>query len=650
MKKYIIKQEDDTDCGACALLSIIKYYEGYVPLEVIKNDTLTNELGTNFYYLKLAAEKYGFNTIGKKITELKNIKLPCIAQLNMAGFHHFITIYKIDEKITYMDSSKGIVVASEKEFSQLFTGYILELTPAGKIMKYENSKVFKTMIVDIYHKYLKEICFLFFLSLVIVILFLVTGLNPVLLKNKSLIPLVIILSFSKILISYIKNSIMSRLNKKINIDLLKSYLERILNLPLKYMQLKKTGDFINRINDLENIKNLLSKSLLDILINSLMLIFGVLVLLLLEIKLTAILLLVTVFYTFILLRVNRKTYQKIILSIESENNLMDKIIEYLNNIKTVKTNPLGYFKDNLNDKVIESGNSKLSLEKIINIFELISSSFEEVIMIIILVYYYYCGADISTILIYITIYSYYLGSIKYYVNLLPSVMYFKDVITRIKSIYDISEEIPKYQIGKQDLYLQNISYSFDNINPILNNFNLKIKSGNKVLIKGVNGSGKSTLLDIIYGSITDYSGLVIKSEKISYFSQNDNLFSGTILENIILNNKYDKQKLYRISQILLLDNLIKSKPNGYYSRVSTLSNLSGGECQKIMLARSLYQDFDILLLDESLNKIFKEERQIILQNIFNTYKNKIIIHISHHFDNVKYDQIINLTARKEKIC
>ena len=73
MKKYIVKQEDEFDCGACSLLSIIKYYDGYVPLEVIKIDTLTNEMGTNLYNIKTASIKYGFDASGIKTNDLKNI-------------------------------------------------------------------------------------------------------------------------------------------------------------------------------------------------------------------------------------------------------------------------------------------------------------------------------------------------------------------------------------------------------------------------------------------------------------------------------------------------------------------------------------------------------------------------------------------------
>ena len=650
MKRYIVRQEDMADCGACSLLSVIRYYEGNVPLEIIKTDTLTTETGTNFYYLKEAGQKYGFNSRGKKVEKLNNLVFPCIVQIKDNNYLHFITIYKVSDRVTYMDPAKGIVVKPLNEFYQLFTGYVLELIPFGTIIKYEDNKLFQKIILNIYKIHYKTLILLFILALFVVSLFLVTGFNPWFLKNKKLITLVIILSFSKILIIYIKNNLMSHLNKKINITLLKNYLNQILNLPLKYLQLKKTGDLVNRINDLDNIKNLFSKLLLEILINGFLLIGGLIFLFFMEIKLTFILFFITFIYAIILLKINKKTYYKIISNIESNNNLMDKIIEYLNNIKTIKTNPLNYFKKNLDILIDNNENKKYSLDKILNLFEFIMNFFEELMMIIILIYYYHYQINLSVILIYLSIFNYYLSSLKYYLNLLPMYMYYKDVISRIKSIYEISPDDKNYQINDELLRLTDISYKANKFKPIFKNFNLTIEYGNKVLIKGPNGSGKTTLLDIIYGCIKDYKGTVLRSKNVSYINQNSKLFSGTILENIILDQKFDDKRLTKVLKIVLLDEFIKNISNGLETQMTSLLNISGGESQKIILARGLYQYFDTLLLDESLSEIALSDRKKIIQNIFKIFSCKTIIVVNHNSDDIKYDQIINLTAERRGIC
>ncbi|MDD2504725.1 MAG: cysteine peptidase family C39 domain-containing protein [Bacilli bacterium] len=647
MKKYIIKQEDNADCGACALLSIIKYYKGYIPLEVIKIDTLTSSEGTNFYNLKMASIKYGFTATGFKTTNLKNIRLPCIAQIKINNFCHFITIYEINENITYIDPASGIHKVPLNEFNQMFTGYILELIPAGKIIKYEKNQIFQKILIDIYKRHLKKIIMIFFIMLTVVALSLITGFNPLLLKNTKLIPLIIIISLIKISLTYVKNNLISHLNKEVNISLLENYLERIFNLPLKYLQLKMPGDFLNRIKDLDSVKSLFSKTILDVIIITLLVIFSAILLFIIEFRLTILLFFISLVYIIVLYILNKTIYNKIIFSIESDNNLIDKIVEYLNKVLTIKTNRSLFFKNNISFLIKDSNIKKLDLEKKTNKFEFISSLFEEIVMVLILIYFYNYSIKVEFILLYLMIFNYYFDGIKYYINLLPMIMYFKDIFHRIKSIYDIEIEIPKKKLDK-NIYLNNISYTYNNIDYVLENITLKIPIGNKVLIKGTNGSGKSTLLDIIYGNITDYEGLATYNNKISYIHQDAEIFQGSIIDNITLGKKYDAKKILLISKVLLLDKLINSKLNGVNFTITNLSNLSGGEKQKIILARALYNDFNILLLDESLNEIAKDERKLILKNLFKHYKLKTIIYISHHKDNLNYDQIIDLTARKEK--
>ena len=69
-RKFIVKQHDIKDCGICCLESIIKYYKGYIPLEILRLDTKTNNNGTTAYNLLKTAKKYGLNGIGKKIKDI----------------------------------------------------------------------------------------------------------------------------------------------------------------------------------------------------------------------------------------------------------------------------------------------------------------------------------------------------------------------------------------------------------------------------------------------------------------------------------------------------------------------------------------------------------------------------------------------------
>ena len=649
MNKYFIKQQDESDCGACSLLSIILFYKGYIPLEIIKIDTLTNANGTNFLYIKKAGEKYGFDVTGKHTYDLNNIKLPCIAHLNIEGYNHFVVIYKVENKITYMDPSSGKVIMDKPDFINIFTGNILEFIPSSKIIKCKKNKKFNNILKNIYLNNITSIILLLVLLILLIIFSLVSNFNLILIKNNKLIFLVFIILISKVVINYLKNIIMSHLNKNINNSLLKNYINHIFNLPLKYLQLKKPGDLINRINDLHNIKDFFSNVVIELFINIIFFIGSFILLFILNRTLTLILLPLVFIYLVVIIFLNKDIYTKIINVIDSDNKLMDLVIEYLNKISTIKALKSSYFINNINKSINNNLNNKLNLDLKINKIELVKNFLEEIMLVLILIIYYQLNNDYMMMIIYISVYNYFIESIKFFVNIIPNYLYFKDIYKRIKSIFDlesIKNNINKYKDG--EIVVNNLSYSHNNINNIFSNFNLKIKNGDKVLLQGLNGSGKSTLLGLFTGLDDDYTGNIKISSNICYIEQNSQLFSDSILNNIILDKKYDKLKFNQIAKLTFLNDIIQNKPNGYNTNINSLINLSGGEKQKIIIARGLYNDFNILIMDESLSEISQKIRKKILLNIFKYYQNKTIIYVSHQDEKINFNQKIYLIARKDK--
>jgi len=651
MHRYIVQQANEVDCGAACLASIIKYYRGFVPLEIIKVDTLTNHYGTNFYHLKLAALKYGLVARGLKVDNLMKPRLPCVAQLNVNGYNHFVVIYKINKTITLMDPSKGMVKLDEAAFNQRFSGYILEIIPNGKVIRMSKQNAFIPFLKGVIKSYAKELMLLLILSLPIIGLTIASSFNFILIMEYQLVYLAIIFVSLNIFLSYIKNYIMALLNQKINLAIIEGYLEHIFNLPLKYLQLKKSGELTNLIKDLYQVKDFFSKVLVDSVFNTLLLVLTLIVLLLLNYQLTLIMFLTMIAYFLISYWLNTKLYQKITTLMNQEGELMDLLIESLSQIKTIKNSSLRYFLNRIKKQLRLTTHDKYRLEQTERIISSVNFIFEESLFLIILVYHFYCHAQYLSLMLYFMLYNYYFNSFKYYLNLLPVLMYFKSVFNRLGGIFSLPKELsrPITKSTHPMVKISNLSFSYNQLDTVLVDLNLWFKTGDKVLITGQNGSGKSTLLDIISGNQNDYQGKMIIKGIVSYIPQSAGLFKGTILENILLGQKLIPEKLNHIANITALNKLIEGKSYGYETPISSF-NLSGGEKQKIILARGLYQDFDILLLDESLSQIAPTERELILKHLFNYYQNKIIIHVSHQHDQLIYGQRIILTARKEERC
>ena len=207
-------------------------------------------------------------------------------------------------------------------------------------------------------------------------------------------------------------------------------------------------------------------------------------------------------------------------------------------------------------------------------------------------------------------------------------------------------------VSIDSLSIKNLNFSYSK--PIIRNFNIEIKKGDTIFLYGESGTGKSTLLDIICGliqpnigdiyinnshKITEYNSNILL-KKISYVSQFPDVLEQSIYQNITLNfdgiNKKD-EKFDKIVSMVSVDEILKSKNITCDTVLEEKGcNLSGGEKQRINIARSLYKDFDLLIMDEATNSLDLETEKKILKNIINFAKNKILIFSSHNIELKKY--------------
>lgn len=664
MKNIVVRQEDEADCGACCLLSVIKHYNGFIPLEYVKVDTLTTKEGTTFYNLKVAAEKYGFEVSGKKEYDLSKIKLPAVAQIKINNFYHFVVIVKIDnDMIVVMDPATGKNKLKLSKFKEIFTGYVLELFPISNIVNIKVQSLFLKLLKNVI---LQNKCLfikIFVLTLVICLLLIVSTLlvNSIFSLSSFNLIILIILILSKIVINYLKNVYVFKLNKNLNESLSTDYIRKIFFLPFKYLCLRKEGDLVSRFDDITVIKENISVTIVESLVNFLIIVSTSIMLYILNKRIFMIVIIITLFVLLIVYFHNKKMYQDLERTIDSNASLTDTVISFISNIWTVKIiTDIKYYFNKIKDIIIDNSNQNYSLNKKIALNELLISSYTELVLILIIVFNSYLKLSVGALLSFIFINNYFISSISYFCIMMPNIMFFKSAYRRINSIYYLEDENYKgVSFINGNILIKNLTYNIG-LNKVFNNFSLNINMGDNILIKGSNGSGKSSLLNMFYGIIDDYEGSIsvggipikdfsLKSLRshISYVNQNQKLIPGTLLENIILGGKLEEDKLKIIEKMLNLDRIYQTKYNGLNSVIR--DNFSGGEVQKIILARALYKNFDILLLDEALSQIDISERKKILQNICEYYKTKTIIMVSHNKEYYKFDKIIFLNNRKEKV-
>ena len=182
-----------------------------------------------------------------------------------------------------------------------------------------------------------------------------------------------------------------------------------------------------------------------------------------------------------------------------------------------------------------------------------------------------------------------------------------------------------------------------------------------MILKGPSGCGKSTVCNILNKYIDDYDGCItlgnidIKDlnietirNNIIYINQEENITSGTIKENIVLGKEVSENDFQRICKLCKIDEIVKKRPLRYNTFISPdEKNISGGEKQRIILARALLNNFNVLLLDEALSEVDLELELNIINNIKKYFKNKTILYISHKKYPKIFDKVVTL---ERKLC
>ena len=243
-----------------------------------------------------------------------------------------------------------------------------------------------------------------------------------------------------------------------------------------------------------------------------------------------------------------------------------------------------------------------------------------------------------------------LPSIQRLLHEINGIVFSEETLNNIYAILrqDIEEEGEGPVNFTSSIKFENVCFQYMTGKEVITNISLEIKKGEKVAFIGESGSGKSTFVDIITGIHKPISGTVyidntaltngnIRSwrKKIGYIPQTIYLFDGTVAENVSFGSDYNEDKIKTA--------LIKANVWGFLSQkdgINTLVGdagiqLSGGQQQRICIARALYDDPEVLVLDEATSSLDYETEQKIMDEVYNVSANKTLIVIAHRLSTVE---------------
>ncbi len=664
----LITQDGFKDCGPTCLLMIIKHYKGNVPIEKLKELCKTDKSGTTAYHLIETAKMCGFTSYANRCKldnlDSSNTIFPAIAYVLVDGkYQHFVVIEKINfnkKKVYIKDPIGKNYILSYLEFEKIYKDIIIFLYPNRNVINETNPSILK-FLYNLLKPLKKELIHTITISFIITFLSIITTFYMQTLfdavdNSKIYLILVflifIIIYIIKIASEYIRNKLIVLLNQKIDLNLSLSSFTDIINLPYSHYKKNTTGEIVSKVNDISSVRDFINRVTVTII--DIPLIFVALVFIyLINFNLFILTIVFILIYILIMLLFSKIINHYIFKCTELKALTTSYMVESINAYDYINgCNCRDSILSKFRKKAVDLSKEMTKFENVYNIELLFMKILDELgfVIIIFIGILLVVNNDIrlGQLLTFNFLFNYAVDPFK---NLIEFTNIIKQSNISIKKLINLIRKDEKSGIiekeMKGDIVFKNLSFSFNDVDNTLNNINLKIKDKSKVMIIGKSGSGKSTLFKLLkkYYKVNRNSIFIdgidindyIKSD-IVYVSQNEILFTDTIKENI------NSDDLISLSKICMVDDIIKNMPLGYNTLIEENGfNLSGGEAQRIILARAISKKFNILIIDEGLNQTDISMERKILSNLIKEYKDKTIIYISHRLDNKDlFDNVIKI--------
>lgn len=678
MKKYIVKQNGYKDCGPSCLLSIMKYYGVEASHEEVTMNLKTTREGTNAFNIINGSRLYGFDGYASHysyddIIDSK-VTFPIICHCKKDNYLHFIVVYKVNRNsLIIMDPSSNITKITKEKFKEMYLNTSIIIYPIKQVNN--NFTKDKNLIKTYIWLNKNELLKILFINIFIILLgitlnyysyitidYILPNYNHKLLISCT--TLFVLSLFTKTILQFINNKIIINLNKKLSKELNNDYIRKLFYLPYQFFKNKSSSEIMTRMNDLKLFLDILLSIITTSLSNILLILISLILLIIINYKLFLIYLIELILYTLIILINKNKiknTSEELMINEEKYNkSLNDNICSYEINKNLNLINNLLIFNQIKYSSYIKTKSTYQNIKNKENILKDFISNLSYISFIFLSIIFINKNIlSLGNFILFSSIIVYFIDPIKSILDLSESIDYIKNIYKRINDLLLIKnvkeEETDKIIDG--DICIKDLSYSPNNVDYIFNNVSFNIKKGSKFLLYGSSGNGKSTIMKILLKYLREYKGNIlinninlkdinsnIISNSFTYISQNNYINNDTLKNNIIYYRDISTNEYEKVINICNLETLrSRSILRDNYVIEDNGFNISGGEKQKIILARSLLKNSNYIVLDEALSEVSLDEEKEIIGKIFDTFKDKTIIYISHK------KEIIDLFNEKYKL-
>ncbi|MEH2154523.1 peptidase domain-containing ABC transporter [Nostoc sp.] len=675
MKYQFVKQHSEEDCGAACLAAIAKYYGRTFTLSRIREAVGTGQFGTTLLGLKRGAETLGFNarpvkTSPELLNRMNEAPLPAI--IHWKGNHWVVLYGKKGKKCLVVDPAVGVRYLSQQEIAEGWTDWLILLLEPDPIRFFAQ----KDEKVGGFWRFFKRVWIYRAILAQVLPLNLMLGLlslaSPFLLQiltddvlvrgdTKLLTTVaiaVVVMNVVSRSLSFVQSNLIAHFAQRLQLGLVLEFGRQILRLPLSYYEARRSGEIVSRLRDIDQINQLVAHLIISLPSQFFIALISFSFMAFYSWKLTVVAVFIAVVMSISTVvfqpTLRQKTRELLVQEAETQGVLVETFKGALT-LKTTTSRP--QFWDEFQSRFARLANVTFSTIQI-GIINNTFSSFVASIGGVILLWF---GGNlvinpaehlsIGQLLAFNSMNGNFLGLMATLISFVEEFTRAKTATQRLTEVIDATSENEGDEIkpfveitADADIVCTNINFHYAGRLDLIDDFSLTIPGGKVVAIIGKSGCGKSTLAKLIAGLYPLQSGnlriglynlqdlsLDCLRQQVVLVPQEPHFWSRSIVENFRLGApQVTFEQIVRACQVAEADEFISNLPEKYQTVLGEFgANISGGQRQRLAIARAIVTDPSVLILDESTGGLDPVSEAQVLDKLFKHRWGKTTILITH---------------------
>ncbi|HEX7242687.1 MAG TPA: peptidase domain-containing ABC transporter [Longimicrobiaceae bacterium] len=672
-----VRQHDLTDCGAASLYSVAEHHGLRLPISRIRQYACTDRKGTNVLGMVEAATRLGFTAKGVRGTAeaLGKVPLPAVAHVVVRGgtLHHYVVVYEVTRKhVVVMDPGDGRVHRrTHEEFAAEWSGVLVLLVP-GEEFRARNEK---TSTAGRFWELVRPHRTVMLQALVGAVVYTLLGLSTsiyvqkivdhvIVEGNHNLLNLMSVVMIALLLVQVFVGSMKSvftlHTGQRIDGELILGYYKHLMRLPQQFFDTMRVGEIISRVNDAVKIRAFINDVSLDLVVSVLIVAFSFGLMFLYSAKLALVVAAMVPLYALIYWitnRVNRRGQRSMM---ENAADLESQLVESLNSMSTIKRFGLEWFANLKTEarfvRLLRSVYSSA-------VTAIVSGSAAEFVARLFTILLLWVGTGFvidrtltpGELMSCYALVGYLTGPVSRLIGMNRTIQDALIAADRLFEIMDLEREEVESRVELTpdmvgDVRFRGVSFRYGTRTQVFSDLEMTLPHGRVTAVVGESGSGKSTLMSLLQNLypvesghvlIGDYDLRYVSNESlrrmVGVVPQQVDLFAGSVLDNVAVGDfEPDMKRVLEICRMLGITEFVEKMPAGFHTYVGENgAALSGGQKQRLAIARALYRDPEILILDEATSSLDSVSEQYVQQAVQTLReRGKTVVMIAHRLSTV----------------